>query len=117
MQLTVANVATISRLYRSIKTEGWLAQRSQAECWTYTKATAQSLARLGQHGLAADVRLPKAKVEQMLWTIFKAAKAAHAAAKAAAAKAAAEAEVLSEYDALRLAEHVAQLDNDVALFV
>lgn len=81
-QVTIANVSTIARLHSSIRNPEWLATRSRAQLWTYVRATAQTLARLGQHGLAADVRLPKAKVESMLWTIFKTAKAAHVAAKA-----------------------------------
>lgn len=88
--ITVANVATISRLHTSVRNPEWLATRSREQLWTYVRATAQTLARLGQHGLAADVRLPKAKVESMLWTIFKTAKAAHVAAKAAAKQAEAD---------------------------
>lgn len=89
-QVTIANVSTIARLHTAIRNPEWVAARSREQLWTYVRATAQTLARLGQHGLAADVRLPKAKVESMLWTIFKTAKAAHAAAKAAAVQAEAD---------------------------
>jgi hypothetical protein len=112
-KVSVSDVSTIARLAAKLRDAEWVATRTRSQLWIYTKATAKTLARLEVHGLADNVRLPQAKVTQLCWEIFKTAKAAHAAAKAAEA----EAEMLAEYDELRVAEHVAQLDNDVALFV
>lgn len=81
-QVTIANVSTIARLAAKVRDAEWLNARTRAEVWTYTKATAQTLARLQQYGVADDVRLPVEKVTQLCWEIFKTAKARHAVLKA-----------------------------------
>jgi len=110
-QVTISNVSTIARLHTAVRNPEWVAARSREQLWTYVRATAQTLARLGQHGLAADVRLPKAKVESMLWTIFKTAKAAHAAAKAAQVEADLQDRLLAEAEVERYSAALAAQDR------
>ena len=79
MVLSLRDVAAICATAKSTKT------RTRFEAWTLIKLSARRLNGLSLDTLviAPDVRLPKDAVVRLLWTIYKNAKAQHAALKAA----------------------------------
>jgi hypothetical protein len=77
--LTAEQVAITTRIARKLRDAEWTAGRTQGQLWTYVEASTRGLRALDQHGLAADVRLPVTAVKAALWSIFRNAKAAHAA--------------------------------------
>lgn len=103
MQLTVSDVSIIARSAKSTK------ERTRTEAYRLVQLCDARLkaAGRGELTLAPDVRLDVPAVVRLVWTTRKAALAQWKAAKA-------QDEVLAEYDAARVDEHVAQLaDADV----
>lgn len=76
-QLTLRAVIAIARTYAKVTAPGstYLNDLEQSRLAKVIRATAASLATLSRGGLAPEVRLSEGKVRQMLWTIYKAAKA------------------------------------------
>lgn len=75
-QFTVRLAAVVARTHNALRTNPqFLTAKSDAELSLVIRATAASLAKLSRDGVAAEVRLPKAKLTSMLWTLYKAAKA------------------------------------------
>lgn len=85
-QFTVRSAVVVARTHNALRTNPqFLAAKSDAELSLVIRATAASLAKLSRDGVAAEVRLPKAKLTSMCWTLYKAAKAeARTRAEAAA---------------------------------
>jgi hypothetical protein len=95
--LSLRSVVAIARTHTQLRVNSdFLGAKSDVELAKVVRATARSLAVISRGGLAPDVRISRQKVESMLWTLYKAAKAEQAARVEARASVAAEL-ALGEY--------------------
>lgn len=79
-KLTVKSAVVICRTYAALRKDArYFAAKDDAAVRLVIRATAASLRKVSVAGVEPDVRLPAAKLTQMLWTLFKAAKVVQAA--------------------------------------